>query len=383
VESGKWKKQRNFRFTLRFLSVVLSTIHYPFSIFLFSGCVPSNRMVISGSPSQIVSLNQTQYIPLVPYCDAREIHWEWDPVTNVVSVDGRSGKGKFLVDSQIAMVDGERVHLPEPLKMNQGFILFPAGSLPLLDSLNVVKAPPAVAGPFQVRKIVLDPGHGGKDPGARGRKGTKEKEIVLDVALRIRDLLAENGVDVIMTRDKDQFISLGRRTQIANKNKADFFISIHANSSRSRVASGFEVYYLSNTVDDESRAIAAMENANLDIEEDAFSGRTQDLDATLWDLINSENRTESAELAKELEQSARARLGVRNRGVKSARFAVLKGATMPAVLVEVGFLTNPVEEERLLSSGYRQRLAEAITTGILNYKSRYEKTEGFTQGLDE
>ncbi len=370
--SKPWFWNLSFEFILLFEFCSLS--------FFLTGCVPSNRMVISGGPSQMVSLNQMQYIPLVPYCDAKEIHWEWDPVTNVVSVNGRSGKGKFLVDSQVAMVDGERIHLPEPLRMSQGLILFPAGSLPLLDSLNAAKASPAAApGPFQVHKIVLDPGHGGKDPGARGRKGTKEKEIVLDVALRTRDLLAENGIDVILTRDKDQFISLGKRSQIANRNKADFFVSIHANSSRSRAASGFEVYYLSNTVDDESRAIAAMENANLDIEEDAFSGRTQDLDATLWDLINSENRTESAELAKELEQSARTRLGIRNRGVKSARFAVLKGATMPAVLVEVGFLTNLVEEERLCSSGYRQRLAETITAGILNYKSRYEKTEGFTQ----
>jgi N-acetylmuramoyl-L-alanine amidase len=338
-------------------------------------------MVLSSlNQTGVVSFNQMQYISLVPYCDTMEIHWEWDPVTNVVSVDGRSGKGRFLVDSQIAMVGGERVHLPEPLRMSQGLILFPAGSLPLLDSLSAAKAPTAVTpGPFQARKIVLDPGHGGKDPGARGRKGTKEKEIVLDVALRIRDLLAEDGVDVIMTRDKDNFIPLGKRSQMANRNKADFFVSIHANSSRSRAVSGFEVYYLSNAVDDETRAIAAMENASLNIEEDAFSGRTQDLDATLWDLVNSENRVESAELAKELEQSAQTRLGVRNRGVKSARFAVLKGATMPAVLVEVGFLTNPVEEERLRSSSYRQRLAEAITAGILKYKSRYEKTEGFTQ----
>lgn len=370
--SKLWFWNLSFEFILLFKFCSLS--------FFLTGCVPSNRMVISGSPSQMVSLNQMQYIPLVSYCDARQIHWEWDPVTNVVSVDGGSGKGKFLVDSRIAMVDGERVYLPEPLRMSQGLILFPTGSLSMLDSLNAAKAPPAAAaGPFQVRKIVLDPGHGGKDPGARGKKGTKEKEVVLDVALGVRDLLMEDGIDVIMTRDKDDFISLGKRFQIANRNKADFFVSIHANSSRSRAASGFEVYYLSNAVDDEARAIAAMENESLDIEEDSFSGRTQDLDATLWDLINSENRAESVELAKELEQSAQTRLGVRGRGVKSARFAVLKGATMPAVLVEVGFLTNPVEEERLRSSGYRQRLAESITAGILKYKSRYEKTEGFTQ----
>ena len=355
-------------------------VYFLILLLSMAGCVPSNRMALSGGSPQTVSLNQMQYVPLVPYCDAKQIHWGWDPVTNVVSVSGTSGKGKFLVDSQIAMVEGERVQLPKPLRMHQGLILFPTGSLPLLDSLNAVKeAPPVAAGPFQIRKIALDPGHGGKDPGARGKKGTQEKEVVLDVALRVRHLLAESGIDVIMTRDRDHFISLGRRAQIANRNKADFFVSIHANSSRSRAASGFEVYYLSNAVDDETRALAAMENASLNIKEDAFSGRTQDLDATLWDLVNNENRVESAELAKELEQSAQTRLGIRDRGVKSARFAVLKGTTMPAVLIEVGFLTNPVEEERLLSNGYRQRLAEAIATGVLNYKSRYEKTEGFTQ----
>ena len=358
--------------------------HFLFPIFYFpllaTGCVPANRMALSAGSSQMVSFNRVSYAPLIPYCDIQQIRWEWDPVTQVVSIEGKSGKGKFLIDSRIAMIDGERIQLPESLRMYQGSILFPAESLPLLASLNEAKEMlPAAAGRFQIRKIVLDPGHGGKDPGARGKRGTKEKEIVLDVSFRVRDLLTENGIDVILTRGKDQFIPLGKRAQIANKNKADFFISIHANSSRSRSASGFEVFYLSNAVDDESRAIAAMENSSLDIEEEAFSERTEDLDATLWDLVNSENRTESAGLAKELAQSAKTRLGARDRGVKSARFAVLKGVTMPAVLVEVGFISNPVEEERFLSSGYRQRLAEAIADGILNYKSTYERTEGFTQ----
>ncbi|MBI1976171.1 MAG: N-acetylmuramoyl-L-alanine amidase [Candidatus Omnitrophica bacterium] len=378
VESGKWKKQRNFRFTLRFLSFVLSTIHFPLSIFLFSGCVPSNRSVLTETPTALVGFDPVNYVSLISYCESREIPWEWDPVVNVVTLEGKSAKGKFLLDSRIGMVGGERVYLSEPLRGKNGLIFFPKGSMPLLESLNVSRGPPPAEGVFQIRKIVIDPGHGGKDPGARGRLGSKEKDIVLDVALRLRDLLVKEGIEIVMTRDKDQFVSLGRRAQIANENKSDFFLSVHANSSKSRSASGFEIYYLSDAVDDEARAVAAMENAVLDLEEESFSERNQTLEATLWDIMNNENRAESEELAREICKAAQTRLGIRNRGTKSARFAVLKSTTMPAVLIETGFLSNSLEEQKLQSASYRQRLAEAIAGGILVYKEHYEKREGFT-----
>ena len=179
-----------------------------------------------------------------------------------------------------------------------------------------------------------------------------------------------------MTRYKDRFISLGGRSRVANKQGGDLFISVHANASRSRSVSGFEAYYLSEATDDHARAIAAAENASLPDEVgEAVPTHTE---AIIWDLLYTEHRAESTELAREICRGlADRRLSSRNRGVKSARFAVLKGARMPAVLVEVGFVSHPGEESRLGSASYRQRLAEGIRNGILGFRDRLEKQYAF------
>ena len=166
---------------------------------------------------------------------------------------------------------------------------------------------------------------------------------------------------------------------MANEQNADLFISIHANANKSRWIRGFEIYYLSEATDDSARALAAAENAVMQLEEESFGGRTKNTDAIVWDLTLTENRTESIELAESIEEAVRSTVNIKSRGVKSARFYVLKGTGMPSVLVELSYLSNKYDESNLKSSSYQQKLAEGVASGILAYKRVYEETNGFSR----
>ncbi|MBI3318865.1 MAG: N-acetylmuramoyl-L-alanine amidase [Candidatus Omnitrophica bacterium] len=244
------------------------------------------------------------------------------------------------------------------------------------------RAPPLPVRPGRppsgyLKTVVIDAGHGGKDPGAIGRAGLREKSVTLDIARRMRDLLQQDGLNVVMTRDSDRFISLSRRCQIANQERGDLFVSVHANASRRRSISGYEVYILSDATDDHARALEAAENASLESEVGASA--SQQTEAIVWDLLYTENRAESRELASSICRGlALTQFSSRNRGVKSARFYVLKGTRMPAILVEVGFVSHPAEEERLRTAEHRQRLAEGIRKGILSFRAQAEKRYAYT-----
>jgi N-acetylmuramoyl-L-alanine amidase len=267
----------------------------------------------------------------------------------------------------------------------QGFVVVPAQfyqriMAPVVGKLPEI--PPREGVPqrtYTIRNIVIDPGHGAHDPGAiKGTGGVKEKDINLDIGLRLASILRDHNIDVTMTRQTDVFIPLIGRTRIANERGADLFVSIHSNAGL-RSYSGFEVYYLSEAVDENTRALEAAENAPLTFDEASFAEHSTALDAILWDLIYTENRQESIELAKDIKKAMGRRLPSRDLGVKSARFVVLKYTRMPAVLIEVGFLTNPVERARLKNKYYRQMVAEAIADGMLAYKETFERTNGFTK----
>jgi len=220
---------------------------------------------------------------------------------------------------------------------------------------------------LKIGRIVIDAGHGGHDTGTIGPDGLMEKDVVLDVALRLGRLLETRlGADVIYTRDDDTFIPLETRTAIANEHQADLFISIHANSSSDPDARGVETYYLNFTSDPDALDVAARENA--------VSQRSifqlQDLvkKITLKDKID-----ESRELATDVQESLYAGLAakhsstLRDRGVKKAPFVVLIGANMPSILAEISFLSNPTDEASLETPEYRQKIAEALYKGIAKY----------------
>jgi N-acetylmuramoyl-L-alanine amidase len=211
------------------------------------------------------------------------------------------------------------------------------------------------------RPIVIDPGHGGSDIGATSGSGIEEKNLVLTIARRVATLLAGKGHTVRLTRAADDVRALTDRTALANRVDAVAFVSLHANASTVASVRGAETYYMSldeSSTDEHAAATAQLENRA------SGRGRQSSLDMILWDLAQAEVLNESADLALAVQNRLNQRLGLKDRGVKQAPFAVLTGATMPAILVEVGFLSNPDEAKQLTSADHQERLAEAIALGI-------------------
>lgn len=357
------------------------------SLLFTAGCatVPRRVSLKSALASQTVKIDGKEYIPLALIARYYQAGCEWDPIARRADLVKANRSFSFYVGIEYAAVNGRPERMSSPAAFYEGAVVIPADFA--IERIGKILGPPRITrGPqppitqrYLIRKVVLDPGHGGDDPGAVGKGGLREKDAVLDIARRVKDKLNENGVDVIMTREKDKSIPLTRRAQIANDNDVDFFVSIHANAARLKGAKGFEVYYLSNAVDDNARAVEAAENSLLKFDDSSFLHRDTDLEATVWDLVYTENREESIELAKYIAKAVDNSTSLNNRGVKSARFAVLRLAQMPAVLVEVGFISNPAEEKNLKDPAYREAVSSAIARGILNYKRVYESTDGFTQ----
>lgn len=219
---------------------------------------------------------------------------------------------------------------------------------------------------LSVKRVVIDPGHGGKDPGCYGRGGPMEKDIVLNIAKILADKLRGRiGCEVILTREDDTFLQLEQRTAIANIKKADLFISLHINAHRDRRIHGLETYFLNMATDERAVMVAARENATSE-------KNISDLQAILNDLMLNTKIHESSRLAHEIQKGLTVRVenahgSAKDLGVKQAPFYVLIGAEMPAILIETGFLTNPIERKRLLSKTYRESIAEGICDGLRAY----------------
>ncbi len=216
-----------------------------------------------------------------------------------------------------------------------------------------------------VKTIVLDPGHGGEDPGAISRKGQKEKDVTLAVAKELRSLLSEKGINVVLTRESDIYIPLENRTVIANQKKADLFISIHANAHRNRKRKGIETFYLNFSPDPQVNEIAAQENAT--------STKTiGEMSATLQKIVQNSKILESRDLAEKIQQNlvkylSRIHGPVESLGVKGGPFWVLIGGEMPSVLVEISHLSNSEEEAKLRTPLFRNQVAQGIYEGIVEY----------------
>jgi N-acetylmuramoyl-L-alanine amidase len=219
---------------------------------------------------------------------------------------------------------------------------------------------------LKVTRVVIDPGHGGHDQGTQGPRGLLEKDLVLDVSKRVGKLITDRmGAEVIYTRSDDTFIPLEGRTALANEKKADLFLSIHANSSPVARIAGVETYYLNFTDSKAALEVATRENASS--QKSVFELRDLIQKITLHEKLEESREFASRMQASLYSFSARNFPNEKNRGVKKAPFVVLIGASMPSVLAEIGFLTNPREETLLKRSDYREKLAEAIYRGISRY----------------
>ncbi|MEO0093411.1 MAG: N-acetylmuramoyl-L-alanine amidase [candidate division WOR-3 bacterium] len=223
--------------------------------------------------------------------------------------------------------------------------------------------------------IVLDPGHGGKDPGAIGRGGLKEKTVNLGIALRLKNKLEALGLKVLLTRTDDCYVSLADRVRFARHSKADLFISIHCNAAvRDKRKRGLETYFLSDAKTDWERAVAARENAAIEFEiADTNPIVNNDLSLILSDLAQNEFLLESQELAALIQENTAYATGIPNRGVMQAGFYVLRVNFMPAVLVECGYISNPAEEKLLAKKEFWEKLAKGIATGIKKFIDEVEK----------
>lgn len=221
-------------------------------------------------------------------------------------------------------------------------------------------------------RIVIDAGHGGKDPGARGYNGSKEKDGALDISRRLASKLEDRlGFDVLMTRQSDKFVSLEHRKDMANRANADLFVSVHLNASKNKRLNGIETYYLKDSNDRATNRLATMENgAEAFISDDV--SRDADLPQILSDMIQSGKEPASVRAAKHIQDSLVGHLkprysSVSNLGVKQGPFLVLDGTFMPSVLVEAGFISHSLEGKRLSSSTYRDAVAEGLYRGIKRY----------------
>ena len=219
--------------------------------------------------------------------------------------------------------------------------------------------------------IIIDPGHGGKDPGAVGYRGTKEKDIVLDVSKRLARKIERNSkTKVILTREEDIFLRLQDRTKFANANEGDLFISIHTNAAEDRRASGFETFLIGPNKNEAAVRVAARENAALELE--GFSGKKlTNEDLIKATIAQSAFAAKSEEFASLVQNEIKKRVQSKDRGVKQAGFYVLMGASMPNVLIELGFISNPNEEKKLNSSSYRDMLATSIYYAVLKYQKSF------------
>jgi len=284
-----------------------------------------------------------------------------------------SRKTEAAADSDSTASDGKAVSDTSPTGSARGKSSRLSANRKTLDP-DIREAKPTASGDrsliralgLKIGRIVIDPGHGGHDTGTIGPNGLQEKDLVLEVGRRLGKLLETRlGAEVVYTRKNDTFIPLETRTAIANQQRADLFISIHANSSEDSAARGVETYYLNFTSSPEALEVAARENA---VSEKSIY-ELQDL---VKKIALKEKIEESREFAGDVQESLHSGLAakspaIRNRGVKKAPFIVLIGANMPSILAEISFVSNPADEHRLETSEYRQRIAESLYRGIAKY----------------
>jgi len=256
----------------------------------------------------------------------------------------------------VLVVEEEQVSaLPEPV---------PRGRL----NVRLEDTPLDVTRTIDVRTVVIDPGHGGVELGKVGGRGVMEKDVNLAVARELaRYLERKSDVEVVLTRDGDEQLGLAERTKLANRAGGDLFISLHCNGWFNEAARGVETYFLSPAKTEWSENVAAEENRGL-------AGASEDVSFIVWELVQNQFISSSSDLAEVVQEKLCRKLSATNRGVKQAGFRVLVGAYMPAVLVEMGFLSNPAEERRLAERSYQRRAAEALGEAILEFKERYAHT---------
>jgi N-acetylmuramoyl-L-alanine amidase len=324
--------------------------------YVLTGCATSPRTHVKQTSN------------LQELCAQNKIECTYEATTKLVSLRQGTVSANVLVGSNVVYFKDEKVLLDKSIRLRKDVITVPPDfALKVLSRFKpkeIVKVKPTTE--VKVRKIIIDAGHGGKDPGASSRSGLKEKKVVLEIAKDVKSLLERQGVQVTLTRSSDVFVELNERACIANRAQADLFVSIHANSSPSRNVSGLEVYSLKDLTsldrsgDDHISGQEAL-FGQLKIKNDRYVKKI--VEDMLYDYKQGESKVLAGKVCDKMCQLA----NYRDHRVKTANFHVLRNTMMPAILVEVGYLTNPKEERLLNKSEYRMTVAEGIAKGILEY----------------
>jgi N-acetylmuramoyl-L-alanine amidase len=311
----------------------------------------------------------------------KSFSWNRGSGVYIVAIEGRHGRFRydsFRIDNRRQLVidfheEAEPAASPAPKPVE------PSASEPPKEAPAKKKAPPAPAAapsgrtgadaPRGNRTIIIDPGHGGIEVGAKGKFGALEKDVTLAISLKLKALIEKNlAYRVELTRDKDMGVPLENRAAIANNNRAALFISVHANGSVRRKAKGSETFFLSlNATDEEARRLAYLENNSAEFEKPMDTANNDDVQMILWDMAQSAYLKQSQRLAEIVQEELNTLLGTANRGIKQAPFKVLTGVACPAVLVEVAFISNPDEEKELVTPAFQDNVAQAIYRGLLSY----------------
>lgn len=324
-------------------------------------------LFICGCATAPVSRIPSDKILLQNVCDARGVSWFWDDISQRVVLNYQGRTAKALAGSTVVAVNSHYVTLSAPVEWHKGSIIVPPDFKQKVVDTLIKKAEYVIKKEYT---IVLDPGHGGRDPGAIGTSGLLEKTINLDIAKRLKANLEKKGMKVTMTRDSDVYIPLEERVEHTHKAKADLFISIHANASYSRRVKGFEVYYLSERDAQEQRVLYCTQDNNTVFDRFSMKKNSQVLDKIILDMMYDYKQDASRQLAGNIARRVSSDADLRNRGSHEAEFTVLKNTVIPAVLVEVGFLSNRAEEEKLKSNEYRQKIADSLARSVLGDASQ-------------
>ena len=392
----------------RFL--ILAPLFLPLSVFAEAAPI-SIAFAHTGNPPKIISgyrLGSNYFLSADEMARLYKAQIYWRPVSKIVELSRSGNILAFEANATAASVSGRSIPLKSqviwsaseawipvsflespafadwsgtPAFFDEHKALLTIGESKPVPALAAVSPRPQAAanaqnptpyGHIWVRKlrIVIDPGHGGKDPGARGIDGTLEKDINLKAALELARLLKKTGVfDVKLTRHNDTFVSLSKRSEIANQWKADLFVSLHSNAAKNPRDSGFETYFMSEKASDpHAQRLAEFENSSINYE--SKFRQEAEVKMLLGELSKTEYVNASSEFAGLVSRETGGEVNIPDRGVEQAGFYVLRGTHAPAILFEMGYLTNPQDERDLRSESFRQRLMRGLYTGIVEYAKK-------------
>lgn len=310
-----------------------------------------------------VTYKPQDFIYIDDFCRKHNLQYNFDNFDDVIKIFSKENDIRLILNANIGYFNGATFGLKNTPQYSSGKLFVPQD----LEKIIFSKEPGSLKTAFSIKTIVIDPGHGGKDPGAISCRGYPEKDLNLKIAKYLEEELRERGFTAILTRTKDVYLTLSERVDIAKRKNADVFISIHGNSNRSRRFSGAEVYYLSPArLDAQTRAL------KLAKEENFYSYKlSKDAETILWDMVLTKNYSLSVDLSRSLYFSFK-KLGFKISPPKKAPYYVLRLAYVPAVLVETGYLSNRYEEKFLRKPSYQMQIAEAIALAIVSMNKDYD-----------